>query len=570
MTGFIKSKNQLATTILFSLIITFGIIVSFSYIDNIILHYVELFFHKTLRDPARWIDIIQNTSALVIFSLCVIYFFCYINYGIKIKSGIKTLLQDYKKKYATKNNLILFLLIIVFLFLSYFSIISANFYYADDLFRNYGGNRSWIGFSRYISEFGSIFIHNSLKLNDIAPLTQFIAIAIASITIIILSISLTDSLKIKSLIATSIIFIAPYYAENISYRFDAPYMAISLFFAAVPFLFKTNTKAYISVSILSLILTCISYQAALPLYILTVIYLFIKQFIKRENLLTSIKFVFQSVISFIIALVIFKLFFMNKMKVEDDSYFSSTIRITSFFKNCTTYLRMALSLNGGLLTKVLFLLSIVMLLLNVTICTKQNKLLSLTLVITAILVSAILSFGPYLVFEHPVFAPRAFMGFNVFMSFIVLGLSDFATEYKSLEFTNKIINYIFVYSCIVFLFAYGNTLKKQNEYENFRISMILNDISEYTTKSETYNISFIGNIDLCEKNRIALKNYPLLKNIVPTRLSENSIWNEEYLNGYNFKCTTEKKNLTSNFILAKQTYYHDIYQYNNNFIIVLK
>lgn len=568
--NFIKSKKQFVTTLCFSLVILFGITVSFTAIDNIVLHYVELFFHKTLRDPARWIDIIQNTSALCIFTLCVIYFLMYIDLGIQIKKEIQIALAEYKKNFFLRHNFFLAFGLIFFILLTYSNIIRANFFYADDLFRNYGGNRSWIGFSRYISEFCSIFIHNNLKLNDIAPLSQFIAIVIAAVTVLILSVALTESLKITSLLALVLIFIAPFYAENISYRFDAPYMSISLFFASVPFLFKKEKKTYICVSILSIILTCISYQAALPLYILSVIYLFIKDFLKKENFTKSFKFVLYSIISFVVALVIFKLFFMNKIVVEDDSYFSSEINICSLLVNCAEYIKQTFSLNGGFLTKLLFAFSIFLLLFNVTLSTKQNKLLTFAVVVLSIIVSYILSFGPYLVFEHPVFAARAFMGFNVFVAFIVLALFELKTNIKPFEKVKIVSASILIYSCVVFLFVYGNVLKNQNEYENFRIQLILNDLATCTDKTNSYTISFAGKLDLCEKNRIALKNYPLLKAIVPTRLGENSIWNEEYINGYNFKCEAKKNRLSDDYSLVKKSYYHDIFRHENDFIILLK
>ena len=122
----------------------------------------------------------------------------------------------------------------------------------------------------------------------------------------------------------------------------------------------------------------------------------------------------------------------------------------------------------------------------------------------------------------------------------------------------------------MFLFVYGNVLNNQKEYEDFRIQLILNDLKECTEKSEAYNVSFVGKLDLSQKSRIALKNYPTLKAIVPTRLSETSIWNEEYLNGYNFKCTAEKVQLFDDFSSVKKCYYHDIYRNNNSFIVVLK
>ena len=45
----------------------------FSFVGSLIIKNVEVFFHRTLRDPARWIDIIQHTTALAIFALLNVY-----------------------------------------------------------------------------------------------------------------------------------------------------------------------------------------------------------------------------------------------------------------------------------------------------------------------------------------------------------------------------------------------------------------------------------------------------------------------------------------------------------------
>lgn len=563
------TSKQLAVTILFSLIILFGISLCIPALDNIAIKYIEQFFHKTLRNPARWIDVIQNTSRLCIFTLCLIYFLLYLKKGIELCGKIEARFAEIKSQYFCKKTAIIFSILSLSLFIVYFNIITANYFYADDVFRNYGGNRSWIGFSRYISEFGSIIIHNSLKLNDIAPLTQLISILIASGTIMIISLTLTEGLKVKNLTALSLIFIAPFFAENISYRFDCPYMALSLFFAALPFLFKNDRIAFCFVSVISLLLTSFSYQAALTLYILCVIYLFVMGLYSKKDFKENISFVLYAAGSFIIAMIIFKLFFMNKMSNSDDDYFSSAISLSAFIPNSLQYIKTTFILNGGLLSKLLFLLAILLLVIN-TARTTKNKFASLILVAVTIVVSYILSFGPYLVFAKTVFAARAFMGFNVFLGLILLANLEIASNLTKKSFLPAFITYATVYTCIIFMFTYGNCLKNQKDYENFRTKLIVHDLSEYSDKNTNYNISINGSIGLSQKSRIALKNYPLISKMVPQRPTERHLWNEEVIGAYNFKCTDKHTELTDDFILLKQTYYHDIYKSDNNYIVVLK
>ena len=563
------TSKELAVTILFSLIILFGISLCIPALDNIAIKYIEKFFHKTLRDPARWIDVIQNTSRICIFTLCLIYFLSYFTKGIELCGKIGARLSEIKSQYFCRKTAIIFSILSLSLFIVYFNIITANYFFFFFVFRNYGGNRSWIGFSRYISEFGSIIIHNSLKLNDIAPLTQLLSILISSSAIMILSFALTEELKVKNLTALSLVFIAPFFAENISYRFDCPYMALSLFFAALPFLFKNDRMTFCFVSVISLLLTSFSYQAALTLYILCVLYLFVMGLYSKKDFKENFSFVLYAVASFIIAMLIFKLFFMNKMSNSDDDYFSSAISLSAFIPNSLQYIKTTFILNGGLLSKLLCLLSLMLLVIN-TIRTSKKRFAAFILVLATIVVSYILSFGPYLIFARSVFAARAFMGFNVFLGLILLANLEIASNLTKKSFIPAFITYATVYACTVFMFTYGNCLKNQKDYEDFRTKLIVQDLAEYSDKSTTYNISFNGSIGLSQKSRIALKNYPLISKMVPQRPTERHLWNEEVISVYNFKCTDKHTELTDDFILLKQTYYHDIYKSDNNYIVVLK
>ena len=566
----INSKKEIFISCIFSLLILFGIIICIPIIDYIVLNYVEIFFNKKLRDPGRWIDILQNTSRLCIFILCLIYFLKYVDIGKSLKLQINDRFIEIKNQFLSKQSIILFISLFIFLFIGYYNIITANFFFADDIFRNYGGNRSWIGFSRYISEFGSIIIHNNLKLNDIAPLTQFISIILSAITIFVLSISLTENLSIINLFTLSIIFLFPFYAENISYRFDCIYMTISIFFSSIPFLFKADKKTYTFMSIICLLLTCISYQAALPIYILSVIFIFSNDIINDRLNKTSLHFVLISICSFIFALVFFKLFFMNKINNTSDDYFSSSIKVSAIISNSINYLKQTFYLCGGLLTKGLFIFSIAIFFFKTLFTKMENKGIKTLLIFVLFLLAYILSYGPYLVFEKPVFAPRAYIGFNCFVSFVLLGSLNFFNNFKKKNSFTKVISILTSYSCIIFMFTYGNSLKNQKDYENFRTQLILSDLANDVKDSANINVCITGTIGHCKKNRIALRNYPLIKTLINVRPSQGHIWNEELLNSYNFVCTCNNVEKTDDFIIICDNIYHTIYNHENDYIVQLK
>ncbi len=542
----------------------------FSFVGAFIIKNVEAFFHRTLRDPARWIDIIQHTTALAIFAFLNAYFLNYIAFGVKIKSAVAGEFFKIKPALFCKKTLAYFGLACAILFAAYFNLMTAHFFYADDVFRNYGGSRSWIGFSRYVSEFFSIFVHNNIRLNDIAPLSQFIAIAVAGAAVVVLSFALTQGVSAANVLALSAVFMAPSYAECMAYRFDSPYMAMSLLFAALPFIFYQNKRAFAYASLISLLLTCASYQAALPLYILAAVYLFAKAWLETGDVKKSLERPLAAALCFAAALLLFKLCFMNKMGDGSDSYFSSQVSLAAMPGNALAYVRTAFGFHGGTLSKALFALSIVLLIVGFVNRARGSKVAAFAFIAALLLAASVLSYGPYLVFARPVMAARAFMGFNAFVALVLLACLNLSGERTAFSKFSLAVAVLSVYSFAVFSFTFGNCLKNQKEYENFRVQMIIADIAQNVQKGDEISVSFVGRMDLCQKNRIAFRNYPVIKRMNYPMPSESALWNEELLNGYNFKCVSANNKLTDEYILIKQTAYHSVYKNGQDFIVELK
>ena len=124
------------------------------------------------------------------------------------------------------------IIIIFFIYaFSLTSIIRANFNYIDDLGRIIEGKGAWEFFSRYTSNFLASIIHAGQFLTDISPLPQLIAcffLAIAS-GILIYTFSKKDKFSFWNIIAVIPLGLSPYFLECLSYKFDAPYMALSIY-----------------------------------------------------------------------------------------------------------------------------------------------------------------------------------------------------------------------------------------------------------------------------------------------------------------------------------------------------
>lgn len=539
---------------------------------RLIINIVEQLMGRELRDPGRWIEIIQHCSTIAICIITLTYFLGFTKHGNNFSRQILQECNPFFQFIITKRFYILLLGTFTFFCFCFYKIILSDFYYEDDLWRSYDGSRSWIGFSRYISEFLSIILHTNLYLPDIAPLTQFLAIGIMSFTTILLAWLMTNGkVTIISIIICSLLFLSPYNAQNLSYRFDSTYMALSALFPMIPFLFIKNKKTFIFTSIVCLILCCMSYQSGTSIYILLSIYFATTSWLRKDSFKEISSFVGITIGSFAIALILFKLFFMNSLEDDSNLYYSASLSLKIIPQNIYTYIKITTSNFGGWWIKICILISIIIAFVQSIKISKQNKIITFIFIIGISVLAYILSYGPYLIFSRPLLAPRALTGFSMLIT--LLGINIYNNSVNSLDVKQNLSTipiFCLLYGFVVFQFAYGVALSEQKEYQNFRSTILLSDLSKHAHTDKTNNISFSGSIGLTNNLSVNTSTFPLIKELIAAVPSGDCIWNDDLLKSYNFEC--EDKYLSENpgFPLLTQTYYHDIYGEDNNFFIVLK
>ena len=535
---------------------------------NLIINLVEQLMGRELRDPGRWIEIIQHCSTIALCVIALVFFLGLTKKGNEFALLIKQECNPFFQFLCSRSFVIMSVGTFAFYFLCFYKLIDSDFYYADDLWRSFDGSRSWIGFSRYVSEFLSIVLHNNVYLPDIAPLTQFISLAVYSFSTILLAWLVTErKVTVSSLVICSLLFLSPFNAQNLSYRFDSPYMALATFFPIVPFLFKEEKKSFVFISIISLILCCMSYQSGTSIYILLAMYFAISMWLKKDSYNQIGTFVGFSVVSFAGALVLFKILFMNTL--GDDVSYSASVSLSAIPHNIRIYLSSILSLFGGLWIKVFVVLNVLVTFILAVRISRQNKLVTAIFLIVMGLLALFLSFGPYLVFAKPLFSPRAFTGFSMLITLVGISL------YKNLFVSGGgkkallIPAFCLVYGCIVFQFAYGVALAEQKQYQDFRVEHLLSDLSQHTIQDEKNYVSFSGSIGLSDGIAVNSDTFPLINQLISVVPSGGGIWNDDLLSSYNFNCEDEYLSENPGWPLLQTSYYHDIYGEGNHFFIVL-
>jgi len=487
--------------------------------------------HVILEDLAKYIihkdtPINQAVNGILIkFAITGIIFILLFDYCILTHSG-KSLVQKVKLEITECLSEINFrsfrkpalLLLIVYL-LGILTIIRANFSYKDDVWRAAAGSRQWLNGSRYVSEIFSIFVHGDTNLTDISPIPQLLAILIVTASSIVLVYVLTRKITVVRLLASIPLGLSPYFLESLSFKFDSPYMALSIFASIFPFLFTARKKIFLLISILSLLVMCMTYQAASGIYMLIAVVLCFQYWNNGEKTNKEIlSFLGISALAFCSTLLFFK-FFLMKPITSDDAYALTTMLpmphlITGALHNIKNY-AILVNYDLGLIWKTGIVFVLLFFITKSVYCSSQRKLLSFFVSLLVIVVSFVLSYGLYSLLEKPSYRPCALLGFGVFLAILcIYAVSDFK---RIATVTVLALNW-----CLfTFAFSYGNALADQARYAEFRISILWHDISALNLdpNKQDMPVQIDNSIDFSPVVKNIAKHNPVVERLVQSRLS---------------------------------------------------
>lgn len=483
------------------------------------------------------------------------------------------------KKWINENKSLILLSVIINQ-LAVLAIGIVNFTYIDDAARQITGVTDFAqSYSRWGSEIASWLVQGSRHLTDMGLTTHIITGLILSLTSLITVYCLNNKkLAIFPLIVSTIIGLNPWFLQNISFRFDSPYMALSLLFSIIPFIWwdKKSTFFFL-LSIICIFIMCNTYQASSGIYIIMVLALSLKEMLANTHPRETLKTVLLSATAYITALFIY--FFETKLNPNLTHRGGHTVVADlkdipqTIFTNSQMYLHRIYEQS----TKLWFALFAILLLLFIITCILNSKLnffKSITFVFLYLILGAVLSYGVFLIFPEQLalVAPRYAYGFSVFTSItFILLLSNLTSSLLS-QIT-KILVCLFCYYILSFPFVYASTLYYQKEAFE-RQSLILADSLKNLVNTETRAIYS----DTLFKDSPVLintvRNYSILKEIVPSNAT--IYWPNQLL----FKTTTGI-NITINQFNPETTklvpselkisdYYYEIYERDHVLYIIRK
>ncbi|MDR2660906.1 MAG: glucosyltransferase domain-containing protein [Lactobacillaceae bacterium] len=217
-------------------------------------------------------------------------------------------METYKiqfKKFFNKNKLSIIIIFSIYL-IAILSIGIINYPYIDDIARQRTGVTDFAkSYSRWGSEITSWIIYGSKHLVDAGIWPNILTAIILAITSIIVLYSLTKKLDILPSIFSTLIGLNPWFLQAISFKFDSPFMAFSLLFSFLPFLWWKKKNIFFVISIISLLLMFNFYQASSGIYIVMVLALILKDLLAGEQIKNVILIIFLSAIVYIIATLLY-------------------------------------------------------------------------------------------------------------------------------------------------------------------------------------------------------------------------------------------------------------------------
>ena len=540
------------------------------------------FGEQVMQKKASTYDTWVNT--LFTYAMGAICFILFIDYCTLTKSG-KELVSKVKQEIIdclSEINFRSLLIPVIILFGVYFwgilTIIRANFLYIDDTLRSVGGFRGWFIWSRYVSDLLSIVIHGDTNLTDISPLPQLLAILILSCSSVALVYVIGNKkITVVRLLASIPLGLSPYFLECLSYKFDAPYMALSILASIVPFLFIARKKAFFFISVVSLLIMCMTYQAASGIYPLVAVILWFQDWNSKRKPVKEIwSMLGIAFIAFAFSMMLFRSFLMKG--VDPDSYASASMHplsqmLSGAFTNLKNY-TLIIYHDLGLIWKIGIAIVCIFFIIKSVKTSSHKKTLPLFISMLVIGASFVLSCGVYLLLTTPIFYPRASLGFGIFLAILCIYV---VSDYKKAA----IIAVLALNWCLfVFVFSYGNALADQDRYAKFRITMLLHDLSDLypNRNSETLFIQLQNSIGFAPTIKNISKHYPVIERLVPERLREVLYFdNLYYIGHYNFnKLVMNIQGYSADDFTAmdlpvvKDSYYHTIKSDGSHILVILK
>ncbi|HFS5791007.1 TPA: glucosyltransferase domain-containing protein [Citrobacter werkmanii] len=406
-------------------------------------------------------------------------------------------------------------------------IVLTNSYYIDDMTKSLTG-MGWDHDGRLLATKLMQYISPGPDVVDVYPFGQMLASFLISLSAYIVLSSLTGRNDKTIFLASALFLGSPFLLENLSYRFDALIMAISILSVCLPFAFYKTRGIFFVASFIGVFLSLMTYQASATSY-----FVVFAIFLARDAISKSfVDMIINSVIvllSFVLAYLAFKSslnFFDINLNGRNSLIFEQSNPRELLYRNTEVAKRVTLTLfNGGyLLFAAPVIASVVVagLVILRRACSFRIHVGFVRIAIIALLVIAVVACipGANLLLSSPWWTARSMVGYSFFVLFLVsipliAGLND------------RVYRAVLVFAIIpsfTICAAYGSALHQQNEMTESIVSMTYPELSKYKDS----DIVIDGKGPKSRRLLTIERNIPVVQFLVPVYMNNGWAWGINY------------------------------------------
>lgn len=438
-----------------------------------------------------------------------------------------------------------------FLFVLY-PILRANRPQNDDLIRALSGGYYWDINGRPLTT----LIMRTLELNlsslvDFAPLPQLLA----AIFLALAGVLVAQRYRIRSpWLATLLVLplgAQPFFLENLSFRFDAAAMALSVLLALLPVTALRNTRMGFWAGIVSLLGCLCTYQPALNIFLifflLDLIAMQAEQVEPKRLGALACRYGMQLLTA--VAIYQWRVAPSIKEWVQEHSQTIRSFRefdvIMANAKAMATFLLDAMAHRWmQVLLPLLALTAIPTVVIGLSYALASRKNHGLHIFTTASLIAfAILApflaiaclAGPMLLLRSPIITPRVFPGVGALISagLIMLYLAtNIVYSRRWAAYLPPVFAGIWALAMLTFASIYGNASYAQQQYESRIASQLSDDLAELKAKNSVTRFLLVGSAGLSPLTAHAADGFHVINTLVLPYLSERDFNSRNFMKLY--------------------------------------
>lgn len=406
-------------------------------------------------------------------------------------------------------------------FIPLFTIGLVNFPFIDDVDRQLRGYTGFgFTYSRWGSEIIAKLFQGSSHLVDMGIFSYILSAIFLTIISIIVVITLNGKLTWVSLLASTFIGLNPWFLECILFRFDNPYMVLSVLFSVLPFLFFDRRGLFSVVSIFSVFMMCNTYQSSSGIYIVMVLAISLRYVISGFKFQNIMRNAIVSAISYSFGILLYylQLKFLpgtfSSTSVEGLGVSSLTDLPYAVIHNFSEYITMFQEKSSFIW---IFLSQIILIsfVIFFFLISKSSFFVNIVSIISYYVFGIILCSGVYIFYSDNILnrTPRYGYGLPIFITITLVMLTT-RVDFIWLNRYTKLVTFISFFYLFSFPFTLSTALSYQKDSFEIQSSVLYSDLNPLITSNRS-----VIHVNKLFKNSVvrdsSSQNYPILVYLVP-------------------------------------------------------